>query len=89
MSDVEAPSLEDYFSICMFKNHRDFVQVCLDAQGDARKTGQKTHFWWRGYRGVVAANLPPITVSGMEVRLMNALQKIPMKSTAETMVKKN
>ena len=63
------------------------MQVCLDAENEARRTGEKTHFWWRGYRGIVAPNLPPITVPGMEVRLMYALQKIPLKSTAETMVK--
>ena len=86
--EEDTPSLEDYYKICMFVNHREFVQVCLEAQAQAQKTGQKTHFWWRGYRGIVAANLPPITVPGMEVRLMNALHKVALKSTAETMVKK-
>ena len=44
------------------------------------------HFWWRGYRGTVAANLPRITVPGMQVCLMNALQKVADRTVAETMV---
>ena len=79
-------SLEDFYAICKFPEHKEFVNICRDAENQAIRTGQKTHFWWRGYRGIVAANLPPMTVSGMEVRLMNALSKIPMKNTAETMV---
>ena len=86
--EEDGPSLDDFYTICMFPNHREFVQICLDAESEARKTGQKTHFWWRGYRGIVAAKLPRITVRGMEVRLINALHKVPIKSTAETMVKK-
>ena len=50
-------------------------------------TGNKTSFIWRGYQAVVAANLPPITVPEMEVRLMNALEKISNKTVSETMVK--
>ena len=76
----------DDFSICVFPEHRDFVTICRDAEAQARRTGQKAHFWWRGYRGTVAANLPPITVPGMEMRLMNALEKITNKSSSETMV---
>lgn len=83
---TDAPSLDDFFAICRFGEHREFVQICLEAQSQAQRTGQKTQFWWRGYRGTVFANLPPITVPGMELRLVNALHKIPMKSTAETMV---
>ena len=85
----DGPSLEDYYGICRFLEHREFVQICHEAETQAQTTGQKTHFWWRGYRGTVAANLPRITVPGMEVRLMNALHKVPLKSTAETMVRKN
>ena len=76
------------FSICVFPEHREFVKVCREAEEKAKRTGNKTHYWWRGYRGVVAAHLPPITVPGLEVRLMNALDKIPNKSVPEIMVKK-
>lgn len=70
----------------LFPEHREFVTVCREAEAKAKRTGQKTHYWWRGYRGVVAANLPPITVPGLEVRLMNALGKIANKSIPEIMV---
>lgn len=76
---------EDY-SICHFDEHRDFVQLCRNAEAEAQRKGQKIHFWWRGYRGVVAANLPRITVPGLEVRLMNALKKITDPSVPEIMV---
>ena len=81
--------MEDFYSICRFKEHREFIPICREAEAQAQKTGQKVHFWWRGYRGTIAGNLPRITVPGMEVRLMDALHKVPLKSTAETMVKKN
>lgn len=64
------------------------MKICREAEAKAKTTGQKAQYWWRGYRGVVSATLPPITTAGMEVRLMNALEKIPNKSVAETMVKK-
>ena len=75
------------FSICHFPEHREFVSRCRDAENEAQRTGEKAIFWWRGYRGIVAANLPPITVAGLEIRLMNALAKINGKSVPETMVK--
>ena len=58
----------------------------MKAQAEANETGKKSIFLWRGYRGVLAPNLPPMTPPGVEVRLMNALQGISFKSTAETMV---
>ena len=76
----------DDLSVCHFPDDKEFVRVCRDAEAQARRTGSKAHFWWRGYRGTVAANLPPITVPGLKVRLMNALQKVNDKSPAETMV---
>ena len=85
VSDVN-PSEEDY-AICHFPEHREFVKLCRETEGEAKRTGQKSYFWWRGYRGVVAAHLPPITPPGLEMRLFNALQKISDKSVAETMVK--
>ena len=78
----------DDFSICVFPEHREFVQICRNAEAEAQRTGEKTTYWWRGIRGVMAANLPPMTVPGLEVRLMNALEKIPQKSIPETLVKK-
>lgn len=63
------------------------MRICRDAEAQAHRTGQKTHYWWRGYRGTVAANLPPITVPGLEMRLMNALEKIANKTVPETLVK--
>ena len=76
------------FSICHFTEHREFIQLCRNAEAQAQQKGQKIHFWWRGYRGVVAANLPRMTVPGLEVRLMNALSKVSNKTISETMVKK-
>lgn len=75
--------------MCHFMEHREFVRICRDAEAQARRTGQKVHYWWRGYRGVVAANLPPITTRGMELRLMTALSKIADKSVPEIMVIKH
>ena len=62
--------------------------MCRDAEARANKHQAKAHFWWRGYRATVAPNLPPITLPGLEVRLMNALYKVDDKSVPETMVKK-
>ena len=84
VEDVNEDS--DDYSICVFQEHREFVKVCREAEAKAQLTGQKALYWWRGYRGVVAANLPPITLPGLKVRLMNALEKIPLKSKPETMV---
>lgn len=64
----------------------EFVRLCMKAEAEARNTGKKAIFFWRGYRGVMAANLPTATVPGMEVRLLNALNKISMKSVQETLV---
>ena len=75
------------FSICLFPDHREFVKICREAEAKAHRTGQKSTYWWRGYRGVVAPNLPKITLPGMEVRLMNALEKIPNKSLPEILVR--
>lgn len=83
----DADTSEDY-SICHFPEHRDFVRICREAEKEAHRTGQKTQYWWRGARGVVAGNLPPITSQGLEYRLMSALQKVSDKTVAETMVKK-
>ena len=83
--DDDAPSAED-FQICHFPEHKEFVIACRKAEAEAKRTGATTYFWYRGYRGVVAADLPTITLPGMEVRLMNALQKIPDKTVAEIMV---
>ena len=80
---------DDDFSMCVFPEHKEFIQICRDAELEARRTGQKTNYWWRGYRGVIGANLPPMTVPGLELRLMHALDKIPDKTIPETLVKKN
>ena len=79
---------KDDFSICVFPEHREFVQICRDAEAQAKRTGQKTIYWWRGIHGVMGAHLPPMTVPGLELRLMNALEKIPHKTIPETLVKK-
>lgn len=63
------------------------MSLCRAAELKAKETGDKVAFHWRGYRGIVAANLPPITVEDLEIRLMNALNRISMKSVPETMVK--
>lgn len=76
-------------AICHFPEHKEFVINCRKAEMEAKKSGQNIQFFWRGYRVIVAPNLPPMTPSGIEVRLMNALQKISKKSTAETMVNNN
>lgn len=81
-------SKDDYISICHFPEHRDFVQACLNAEAEAKRCCEKQSFTWRGSRCTVGADLPPITIEEMEVRLMNALQKVDDRSIAETMVKK-
>ena len=78
---------EDY-SICHFPEHRDFVRICRQAEAEAMRTRQKTYYWWRGYRGVVAGNLPPITLPGLELRLLTALSKATDQTVPETMVTK-
>ena len=80
---------EDDFSICHFPEHRDFVRICRQAEAEAKRTGNKTYYWWRGYRGVVAANLPLITRPGLEVRLLTALSKATDQSVPEIMVKEH
>ena len=75
-------------SICVFPEHQEFIQICREAEAEAHRTGEKAIYLWRGYRGVIAANLPPMTVPGLELRLMHALEKIPNKTIPETLVKK-
>ena len=79
---------QDDFSICVFPEHREFVRLCREAEAEAKRTGQKTTYSWRGTHGVMAANLPPMTVPGLELRLMNALEKVQHKTIPETLVKK-
>lgn len=73
-------------AICHFPEHEEFVLQCRQAEIAAKRSGEKSIFWWRGYRSVVAPNLPRLTPEGIEVRLMNALQKVK-RTNAETMVK--
>ena len=75
--------------MCHFPDHIEFVRRCRDAEAEAQRTGKKANFWWRGYRGTVAANLPRISVQNLEIRLMNALNKISSTSVPEKMVRKN
>lgn len=74
--------------MCEFPEHVEFVKLCRQAQEVAQSSGQVTNFWWRGYKGVVAPNLPPIDAKTMYCRLMNALHKVNIKTVAETMVRK-
>lgn len=83
--DINA-QLEADYSICQFSHHKEFVRAVREAERDA-KSGQNGYYTWRGYRGYVAPNLPPITSSGLVMRLMNALQQIPSISDPEKMVK--
>lgn len=87
VSEIPQSNVRDGdYSICHFEEHKSFIVMCRDAEAQSRRTGEKTHFWWRGYRGVVGPNLPLITLPGMEVRLMNALAKVVDKSVPETLV---
>lgn len=45
-------NFEDDYSICKFPNHREFVEAVREAEKIA-KTGQRGHYFWRGYRGFV------------------------------------
>ena len=72
-------------ALCHFPTHKQFLLECRIAELKAKRTGKNAIFWWRGYRGIVAPNLPPITSEGLEVRLMKALQKVN-RTVPETMV---
>lgn len=84
---LDSTSLMDDYSICCFPEHKAFVRICRQAESEAKRSGEKTNYWWRGYRGVVAANLPPITLPGLELRLLTALSKATDLTVPETMVK--
>ena len=88
LQSPEDTTFSDDYSVCHFPEHRDFVRICRQAEAEAKRSGKKTMYWWRGSRGVVAANLPPITTAGMEVRLLNALSKVTDKTIPETLVNK-
>ena len=94
VSSIEKESEEmetesDDFSICHFPHHREFVKAVRDAEKLAKDSGVRAPYHWRGYRGYVSATLPPITIPGLQMRLMNALQGINNISVPETMVNKN
>ena len=75
------------FSICEFPHHKQFISIVREAEKKAQG-GEPAFYVWRGFRGFVSPNLPPITVPGLKVRLLNALQGIPDVSDAERKVKK-
>ena len=79
---------EDDFSICEFPEHRQFVIGVREAEKLAKQQGERAFYEWRGYRGFVAHNLPRITLPGLRMRLMNAMQRIPDLSPPEKAVKK-
>lgn len=81
-------SEENDYVICHFPHHREFIDLVRKAEAEAKETGERRHYLWRGYRGFVAPDLPRITVPGLQIRMMNALHKIQVKTVAETMVKK-
>lgn len=83
---IEDDTAQDDFSICHFPKDREFVIAVREAEKTAKSTGVRAPYYWRGYRGYVAPGLPPITVPGLQVRMMNAMQRIPL-SVPETMVK--
>lgn len=78
---------EHDYDICQFPDHRKFVDSVRIAEKEAKETGVRVPYLWRGYRGFVAPSLPPITVQELEVRLINALRRIPTLSVPETMVR--
>lgn len=77
---------DDDFSICHFPHHREFVKAVRLAEKGAKESGVRVPYYWRGYRGYVAPTLPRIDVSELQLRLMNALQRIPNLSVPEILV---
>ena len=77
---------DEDFTICEFRNHREFVQLVRAAERVAQN-GEKAFYSWRGYRGFVAPRLPTITLAGLKMRLLNALQRISPTSDPEKKVK--
>lgn len=76
------PHRDDDFSVCDFPHHEDFVKAVREAEKIAQ-TGKRGLYFWRGYRGFVDPNLPPITLPGLKMRLMNALQRVSDISDSE------
>ena len=85
---LKSMQVEEDFSICKFFHHREFIVAVREAEKIAQ-SGQRGHYFWRGYRGFVGPNLPPITLPGLKLRLMKALQRIPSLSNPEKMVTNN
>ena len=77
---------DDDYSISPFSDHREFIDMVREAEREAMVNGEKSYYSWRGYRGYVGPQMPRITLPGLKMRLMNALQRVNDPSDPEKMV---
>lgn len=86
LNSISDDNLQEDFTICQFSHHREFICAVREAERIANRSGEKGFYSWRGYRGFVGPNLPPITLAGLKMRLMNALLRVQL-SESEKLVK--